>query len=67
MNFDHVYADYLKDDGVKAITQLEEETGKTILAYYTPPSVANVDDEVLNKIKELETKLCVRLVVYEKH
>lgn len=67
MDFDHSYADYLNDDEIKAITELEKNTGKRILAYYTPPATANLDDKVLAKIRELEKKLCVRLVAYENH
>jgi hypothetical protein len=64
MNFDHAYADYLKDEDIKAISELEKKTGKRILAYYTPPASANLDDTVLGKIRELEKRLCVRLVAY---
>lgn len=65
MDFDHTYADYLKDDDVKAIAELEKKTGKRILAYYTPPGPANLDDGVLAEIRQLEKKLCVRLVAYD--
>ncbi|WP_300460083.1 hypothetical protein [Desulfobacula sp.] len=67
MDFDHSYADYLKDEDIAAITELEKKTGKRILAYYTPPKAANLDDNVLTKIRELEKKLCVRLVAYDEH
>jgi hypothetical protein len=67
MDFDHSYADYLKEEDITAITELEKKTGKRILAYYTPPNAANLDDNVLAKIRELEKKLCVRLVAYEEH
>jgi hypothetical protein len=67
MNFDYAYADYLKDDDIAAITELEKKTGKRILAYYTPPNAANLDENVLAKIRELEKKLCVRLVAYDEH
>ena len=67
MDFDHSYADYLTDDDVKAISELEKKTGKRILAYYTPPAAANLDDQVLTKIRDLEKKLCVRLVAYNDH
>lgn len=67
MDFDHSYADYLKEDDIKAIMKLEKATGKRILAYYSPPAPSNLDDKVLAKIRELEKKLCVRLVAYEDH
>lgn len=67
MDFDHTYADYIDEKGVEAIKALENETGKRILAYYSPPGAANLSDEQLKKIEELERKLCVRLVAYETH
>lgn len=67
MNLDRTYADYLKANDVKAIKKLEKKIGKTLLAYYTPPVASNLDDKALAKIKELENKLCVRLVAYETH
>ena len=66
MDFDRTYADYLDADGIKELESLEKETGKRILAYYTPPVSANLSDEQLNKIKALEKKLCVRLVAYDR-
>ena len=65
MNFDHTYADYLDEDAVAQIKALEKETGKRMLAYYTPPVSANLTDEQIGKIRALEKKLCVRLVAYE--
>lgn len=67
MDFDHTYADYLSDKDVKAINKLEKKIGKRLLAYYTPPATSNIDEEALGKIKELERKLCVRLVAYDTH
>ena len=67
MDFDNAYADYLKDDEIKAISELEKKTGKRILAYYTPPASANLDDKALVEIRELEKRLCVRLVAYDAH
>jgi NADH:ubiquinone oxidoreductase subunit D len=67
MDFDHAYADYLNDEEIKAISTLEKNTGKRILAYYTPPGAANLDEKILTQIRELEKKLCVRLVAYENH
>ena len=67
MDFDHIYADYLNDEEIKAISELEKESGKRILAYYTPPAAANLNDDTLAKIQDLEKKLCVRLVAYENH
>ena len=67
MDFDHTYANYLDPNAVADIQALEKETGKRILAYYTPPVSADLTADQLNKIKELEEKLCVRLVAYEAH
>ena len=67
MDFDHTYADYLKDEDVKAITELEKKIGKRLLAYYTPPASSNLDEAVLAEIQNLEKQLCVRLVAYDSH
>ncbi len=67
MDFDHTYADYLDSKGIAEIQAFENETGKRLLAYYTPPASANLSDEELKKLKALEKKLCVRLVAYEAH
>jgi len=67
MDFDRAYADYLDEEAVQQIQALEKETGKLMLAYYTPPVAANMSEAQLEKIRELEKKLCVRLVAYEKH
>jgi hypothetical protein len=67
MDFDHIYADYLDEKAIGEIQALESETGKRILAYYTPPVSANLTEEQLGKIQALENKLCVRLVAYESH
>jgi hypothetical protein len=67
MDFDHTYADYLSDKDIKAINELEKETGKRLLAFYTPPAASNLDADVLAKIQDLEKKLCVRLVAYDTH
>jgi hypothetical protein len=66
MDFDHTYADYLEDRAVQELQALEKETGKLLLAYYTPPVAADLTDEQLEKIQELEKKLCVRVVAYER-
>jgi hypothetical protein len=66
MDFDHAYADYLEEEGLKEIKDLEQETGKLLLAYYTPPIAANLTDQQLQRIQELERKLCVRLVAYDR-
>ncbi|UCF92236.1 MAG: hypothetical protein JSW39_28885 [Desulfobacterales bacterium] len=67
MNFDHEYANYLDETAIAAIQALERETGKLIIAYPTPPLSADLSEEQLGKIRELERKLCVRLVAYESH
>lgn len=67
MDFDYTYADYLGEKEVKAIAKLEKKIGKRLMAYYNPPATANLDEEVLTKIKALEKKLCVRLVAYDNH
>ena len=67
MDYDHTYADYIDENGVKAIQELEKETGTRILAFYTPPGPAQLSEEQLKRIEELEKKLCVRLVAYNTH
>ena len=67
MKIENKFADYLDSESIGAIEALEKETGTRILAYYTPPAAANLTDEQVNKIKELEKKLCVRLVAYSSH
>lgn len=65
MDFDNTYADYIDEKGVEAIQELEKETGKRLLAYYSPPDPAHLSPENLQKIKTLESKLCVRIVAYD--
>jgi hypothetical protein len=67
MDFNHEYANYIDEKGVAEIQALEKETGTTILAYPTPPQAANLPEDEVKKIKELEKKLCVRLVAYKTH
>jgi nitrate reductase NapAB chaperone NapD len=67
MDFDQTYADYLDDTAVAEIQALEQETGKLILAYYTPPVPADLSQEQLEKLQNIENRLCVRLVAYETH
>ncbi|CAB5090375.1 hypothetical protein D3OALGA1CA_873 [Olavius algarvensis associated proteobacterium Delta 3] len=67
MDFDLAYADYLTEENISEIQKLEEDTGTRILAYYTPPAPADLNDQQLENIRELEKKLCVRLVAYHAH
>lgn len=67
MDFNHEYANYLDEAGIKAIQELEKETGTIIMAYPTPPAPASIDKATKQKIEALEKKLCVRLVAYESH
>ena len=67
MKPEYVFADYIDKDGLTEIQTLEKELGNTLIAFSTPPMPANLSDDKLSKIKELEKKLCVRLVAYEKH
>ena len=67
MKNDYIFADYIDKDGLAKIQALEKELGNTLIAFSTPPQPANLSDEKLSKIKELEKKLCVRLVAYEQH
>ena len=67
MDFNHDYANYLDEKGIAAIQSLEKETGKLIMAYPTPPLASDLSKEQLEKIRELEKKLCVRLVAYDNH
>ncbi len=64
-NYDH--ANYLDEEGIKAIQELEKQTGKTIMAYTAPPAPANLTDDHLKNIRKLEKKLCVRLVAWKTH
>jgi len=66
MDFDHSYADYLNEEGIAEIQNLEKELGKCIMAFPTPPEPATLAPELLAKVEALEKKLCVRLVAYEK-
>jgi hypothetical protein len=67
MDFNHDYANYVDENGVKEIQALEKETGTVILAYPTPPMASNLSKQQLDRIRDLEKKLCVRLVAYENH
>ena len=67
MNLEHTYANYVNEEGVTKIQDLEKETGTLIMAYATPGVPADLSTEQLNKIEELEKKLCVRLVAYKTH
>jgi hypothetical protein len=67
MDWDHDYADYLDENGIKKIQELEKETGTLIMAFPTPPMPATLDETAKKKIEALEKQLCVRLVAYEKH
>ncbi len=67
MDWNRDYANYLDEEGIKAIQELEKETGTVIMAYPTPPAPASLDKTKKQKIEALEKKLCVRLVAYEGH
>lgn len=67
MDFDNTYADYLDTKAIEELEALEKETGKRIMAFYSPPANANLSGEQLAKLQTLEKKLCVRLVAYEAH
>lgn len=67
MKLDYNYADYVDEKGLAEIQALEKELGKTLLAFYTPPVASDLADEQLKRIRDLEKKLCVRLVAYEMH
>jgi hypothetical protein len=67
MNVEHTYANYIDNDGVAEIKALEKETGMLIMAYCTPSVPADLSQEQLKRIEELEKKLCVRLVAYKSH
>jgi len=54
MDFDRAYADYLTEENISEIQKLEEDTGTRILAYYTPPAPANLGEQQLEKIRDLE-------------
>lgn len=65
MDFDHTYADYLDTKAIEELEAFEKETGKRIMAFYSPPANADLTAEQLKKLQMLEKKLCVRLVAYE--
>lgn len=67
MDWNRDYADYVDEEGVKAIQKLEKETGLVIMAFPTPPAPASLDPTNKQKIEALEKKLCVRLVAYDAH
>lgn len=67
MDFDHEFANYLDEKSVSEVQKLEKEIGTTLLAYPERPLPAQVTKEQLEKIKDLEKRLCVRLVAYETH
>lgn len=53
----------LDNDTIEAVKSLEKDIGKTILAYSCgEANPAALQDEELNKIKEVETKLGLALV-----
>ncbi len=67
MKHENLFADYIDKDGLSEIQALEKELGNTLIAFSTPPQPANLSDDKLVRIKELEKKLCVRLVAYQQH
>ena len=67
MNLEHTYANYIDDNGAAQIQALEKETGTRIMAYATPSVPAELSADQMTKIKELEKRLCVRLVAYKTH
>jgi hypothetical protein len=67
MDWNYEYANYLDEEGIKAIQKLEKESNTIIMAYPTPPEPASLDKATKQKIEALEKKLCVRLVAYETH
>jgi hypothetical protein len=67
MDFDHEFASYLDEKALSEIQALEKETGATLLAYPERPACAELPKTDLDKIRDLEKKLCVRLVAYESH
>jgi hypothetical protein len=67
MQTEHTYANYIDDEGVAQIQALEKETGTRIMAYATPSVAADLTEEQLKKIQDLENKLCARLVAYKTH
>jgi hypothetical protein len=67
MKPENLFADYIDNEGLAEIQALEKELGNTLIAFSTPPQPANLSDDKLARIKELEKKLCVRLVAYQQH
>ena len=67
MIVEHTYANYVDDEGVAKIQELEKELGMRIMAYATPSVPGDLSEEQVKKVEELEDKLCVRLVAYKTH
>ena len=67
MNLEHTYANYIDNDGVSRIQELEKELGMRVMAYSTPSVPSDLTSEQLKKVEQLENKLCVRLVAYKTH
>jgi hypothetical protein len=67
MDWNRDFANYIDEKNVKLIEDLENKTGKLILAYPTPPVPAQLSEENRTEIESLEKKLCVRLVAYDRH
>jgi hypothetical protein len=64
MDRDVEYANYLSKKAVAEIKKAEKDLGALLIAYATPPVPAKLTKVQLAKIKELETKHCIRLVAY---
>ena len=67
MLLEETYANYVDEQGVEKIKELEKELGMRVMAYTTPSVPGDLSSEQLSKVEELEKKLCVRLVAYKNH
>lgn len=57
----------LDEEGRKKVAELEKKIGKRVLAIYPDFKAAEITDEELKQIKQLETKLKVDLVAVVSH
>lgn len=65
MEIEKSYANYVDEEGVSKIQELEKELDMRLMAYATPSVPGDLSAEQLKKVEKLEKKLCVRLVAYK--
>jgi hypothetical protein len=55
----------LSSDAINEIRELESATGKHIMAFEPGLQIASLSDQDLRKVKDLEAKLNVTLLVFD--